>query len=120
MADPWAGGLEPTGRVRFKEMLPTLVLDVAVPILVFNLFTRYGVATLWALAAGGLSPVVNNIRVWVRARQVEPLGMIVIGFMAIGTAVSLITHGVFIGLVSASFLTATFGFTFKAASMSWR
>jgi hypothetical protein len=21
MADPWAGGLEPTGRVRFKEML---------------------------------------------------------------------------------------------------
>ena len=77
MADPWAGGLEPTGRVRFKEMLPTLVLDVAVPILVFNLFTRYGVATLWALAAGGLSPVVNNIRVWVRARQVEPLGMIV-------------------------------------------
>jgi hypothetical protein len=40
MADPWAGGLEPTGRVRFKEMLPTLVFDVAVPILVFNLFTR--------------------------------------------------------------------------------
>jgi hypothetical protein len=48
MADPWAGGLEPAGRVRFKEMLPTLVFDVNVSILVFNLFTRYGVATLAA------------------------------------------------------------------------
>jgi intracellular septation protein A len=91
-------------------MLPTLVFDVAVPILVFNLLTRFGVATLWALAAGGVSPVVNNIRIWIRARRVEPLGIIVIGFLAIGTAVSLITHSVFIGLVKASFVTATFGF----------
>ena len=30
--------------------------------------------------------------------------------MAIGRAVSLITHSVFIGLVRATFLTATFGF----------
>jgi hypothetical protein len=51
MADPWAGGPEPTGRVRFKEMPRTLVFDVAVPILVFTLFTGYGVATLWARLA---------------------------------------------------------------------
>jgi|SRR5271170_3732058 len=110
MADPLAVGPEPTGRVRFREMLPALVFDVAVPMLVSNLLTRYGVAALWVLAAGGLAPVVNNIRIRIRARRVEPLGMIVIGFLAIGTTVSLITRSVFIGLVKASFLTATFGF----------
>jgi intracellular septation protein A len=109
MSDSLTVGPEPTGRIPFREMLPALVFDVAVPIVVFNILARYGVATLWALAAGGLSPVVNNIRIWVRARRVEPLGIIVIGFLAIGTAVSLITHSVFIGLVKASFLTASFG-----------
>jgi len=97
MADPLAVGPEPTGRVRFREMLPALVFDVAVPMLVSNLLTRYGVATLRALMAGGLSPAVNNIRIRVRAPRVEPLGIIVIGFLAIGTAVSLITRSVFIG-----------------------
>ncbi len=109
MADPWAGGPEPASRFRFKDMLPALVFDVAVPILVFNLLIRCGVETLWALAVGGLSAVVNNIRVWILTRRLEPLGIIVIGFLAIGTAVSLITRSVFIGLVKASFLTATFG-----------
>jgi hypothetical protein len=109
-ADPLAVEPGPAGGFRFRQMLPALIFDVAVPILVFNLLTRCGVATLWALAAGGLSPAINNVRVWIRSRRVEPLGLIVIGFLAIGTAVSLITHSVFIGLVKASFLTATFGF----------
>jgi hypothetical protein len=53
MPDPWAGGPEPTGRIRFKEMLPTLVLDVvAVPILVFN-----------RRAAGGPKPAGAQCRV---------------------------------------------------------
>lgn len=108
-ADPLAVGPEPRGRLPVREMLPALVFDVAVPILLFNVLIRCGVETLWALAAGGLSPVVNNLRVWVLTRRLEPLGIIVISFLAIGTAVSLITHSVFIGLVKASFLTATFG-----------
>ena len=54
---------EPTVGFSFAKMLPTLVFDVAMPILAFNALTRLGVPTLWALIAGGLFPAINNLRV---------------------------------------------------------
>lgn len=99
----------PAGRFRFAQMLPTLFFDVALPILLFNLLTRFGVPMLWALAAGGLSPAINNLRLWAKTRRVEPLGIIVMGLLAIGTATSLISGSVFVALIKESFLTATFG-----------
>ena len=61
----------------FKQMLPTLVFDVAMPIVAFNVLTGYGVSKLWALAAGGLFPAINNLRSWAKSRRLEPLGIIV-------------------------------------------
>ena len=110
MADPLAIDPEPAGGFSFKQMLPALVFDVAIPIVVFNVLTRYGVPILWALVAGGLSPAINNLRVWVKSRRLEPLGIIVITFLAIGTAASVISGSVFVALIKDSFLTATFGF----------
>jgi intracellular septation protein A len=110
MADPLAINPEPAGGFSFKQMLPTLVIDVAMPIVAFNLLTSYGVSTLWALVAGGLFPAINNLRVWVKSRRLEPLGIIVMTFLVIGTAASLISGSVFFALIKESFLTATFGF----------
>lgn len=109
MGEPLAVNPEPAGRFSFVQILPTLVFDVALPILLFNLLAGYGVPTLWALVAGGVSPALNNLRVWIRSRRLEPLGLIVIGFLAIGTAASLISGSVFVALIKDSFLTATFG-----------
>ncbi|HTT80150.1 MAG TPA: VC0807 family protein [Stellaceae bacterium] len=100
---------EPAGRFSLWQMLPTLVFDVALPIVVFTVLTNVGVALLWALAAGALSPAVNNIRIWIRSRRLEPLGLIVLTFLAIGTVVSLVSGSVFIALIKESFLTGTFG-----------
>jgi hypothetical protein len=61
-------------------MIPTLVFDVAMPIVAFNVLVHYGVSTLWALVAGGLFPALNNLRVWFKSRRLEPLGIIVIPF----------------------------------------
>ena len=102
-------GQEPAGGFSFKQMLPTLVFDVAMPIVAFNVLTGYGVSKLWALAAGGLFPAINNIRAWTKSRRLEPLGIIVMAFLAIGTATSLISGSVFFALIKESFLTATFG-----------
>src|SRR5208282_5621614 len=110
MADPLAINPEPAGGFSFVQMLPTLVFDVAIPIVVFNVLARYGIPTLWALVAGGLSPAINNLRIWVNARRLEPLGIIVMTFLAVGTAASLISGSVFFALIKVSFLTATFGF----------
>ena len=100
---------EPGGDFSFTQMLPTLVVDVAMPIITFNLLTHNGVSTLWALAAGGLFPAANNLRVWITARKLEPLGIIVMTFLVIGTAASLISGSVFFMLIKESVLTAAFG-----------
>jgi intracellular septation protein A len=109
MADPMAIDPEPAGDFSFTQMIPTLVFDVAMPIVVFNVLTRYGVSTLWALVAGGLFPAINNLRVWATSRRLEPLGLIVMAFLVVGTAATLISGSVFFALIKESFLTATFG-----------
>src|SRR5260221_3737116 len=109
MVDPLAISPEPAGRFSFRQVLPTLVFDVAMPVIAFFLLSGYGVSTLWALLAGGLSPAINNVRVWAKSRRLEPVGIIVMTFLAIGTATSLITGSVFFALTKASFLTAAFG-----------
>jgi hypothetical protein len=62
MATRLAINSAPARSFSFMQLLPSLVSDVAMPILAFNLLTRYGVSTLWALIAGGLFPAFNNLR----------------------------------------------------------
>jgi hypothetical protein len=122
VADPveFNPGPEPGGDFSFIQMLPTLIVDVAMPIIAFNLLTHYGISTLWALVAGGLFPALNNLRVWATSRRLEPLGIIVMTFLVIGTAASLISGSVFFALIKESFLTATFGFICFASLLTER
>jgi intracellular septation protein A len=113
MPDPLPIDYDPAsepGGFSFKQLIPTIVFDVAMPIIAFNLLVHYGVSTLLALVAGGIFPALNNLRVWIKSRRLEPLGIIVMTFLAIGTAASLISGSVFFTLIKESFLTATFGF----------
>lgn len=110
MAAPLTINPEPAGRFSFVQILPTLIIDIAMPIIAFKALTSYGVSTLWAIVAGGLFPGINNLRTWARSRRLEPLGFIVITFLVIGTSASLISGSVFFALIKESFLTATFGF----------
>ena len=94
---------------KFSQLLPTLVFDALLPVVIFNLLTHYKVAAIWALAAGGASPALNNLRVWIRSRRLEPVGMLVLGFLVIGTLASLLSGSVVFALVKDSFLTGVFG-----------
>ena len=89
--------------------MPSLVWDVAAPIITFNALSAFGVRTLYALVAGGVFPLTSIIRGWRKTGQIEPLGIIVVTFLAIGTTASLISGSVFFALVKDSMLTATFG-----------
>ena len=91
------------------QLLPALVFDAVLPILAFNLLTAEGVSILWALAAGAMFPVLNNVRALVQSRRVEPVGIIVITFLVLGTGASMISGNVFFALIKESFLTASFG-----------
>ena len=52
MPDPFPVNLipapEPGGEFSFMQMIPTLVFDVAMPIVEFNVLVHYGFSTLWA------------------------------------------------------------------------
>jgi len=109
MTDPVPAAVEPAGNFRFAQMLPTLVFDVALPIGAYALLTGLGVSTLWAVVAGGIFPAANIVRVWIGSRRLEPLAAIVLTFLAVGTAISLVSGSVFVALVKESVLTATFG-----------
>jgi len=111
---------QPAGDFSFTQLIPTLVVDVAMPIIAFNVLTHYGVSTLLALVAGGLFPALNNLRIWIASRHLEPLGIIVMTFLAVGTAASLISGSVFFALIKESFLTATFGVICFASFLTQR
>ena len=81
MVDPLAISPEPAGRFSFRQVLPTLVFDVAMPVIAFFLLSGYGVSTLWALVASGLSPAINNVRVWAKSRRLNPARMISCRFL---------------------------------------
>ena len=108
-SDLLAARPKPGAEVSLRQLVPTLVLDVPLPILVFFVLTSHGVSKLLALVAGGAFPALNVGRTWVGSRKIQPLGVIVITFLAIGTAASLISGSVFVALVKDFILTGTFG-----------
>jgi intracellular septation protein A len=110
MTEPSEVQPAPAARFDLKQLLTTLVLDVAGPIIAYRVLTRLGVSTLLALVAGGIFPAINNLRSLVKTRRLEPLGIIVMSFLVVGTAASLISGSVFFALIKESFMTATFGF----------
>lgn len=96
-------------EISFRQIMPTLVLEVAMPIIVFFVLTSYGVSTLLALIAGGVFPALNIGRTYAETRKFQPLGIIVITFIALGTAASFVSGSVFFTQVKESILTAIFG-----------
>jgi hypothetical protein len=95
--------------VSIAQVLPSLVFDLALPVLTFFVLTGFGVAKLLALCAGGIFPALNIARTWIGSRRIQPLGVIVITFMAIGTAAALVSGSVFVALLKDFLLAGTFG-----------
>jgi hypothetical protein len=108
-SDLLAAEPRPAVDISLRQVLPSLVFDVALPILVFFVLTSHGVSKLLALCAGGVFPALNVGRTWIGSHKIQPLGAIVIAFIALGTAASLISGSVFVALVKDFILTATFG-----------
>jgi intracellular septation protein A len=96
-------------RVSYVQILLPLLLDVALPLLIYFALTSRGVATLPALVASGLAPLLNNLRGWFFSRRLEPLGIIMLTFIAVSAAASLISGSVLFALVKDSLLTGAFG-----------
>jgi hypothetical protein len=109
MSEPQAVQPDSSAASTFRQVAPMLFFDVVLPILLYNVLTRCGVSILWSLVLSGISPALNNLRIWIKSRRLEPLGIIVITFLALGAAASLLSGSVFFALIKESFLTGAFG-----------
>lgn len=99
-------------------MLPDFVIDGALPAIAYQLLSRHGVAAVPALAAGAIFPAANIIRKFVATRRLDLIGAIVLTFIAIGVAGSLISGSVLFILIKESFITGLVGLLFLS-SLLW-
>ncbi len=109
----------PPGTPNLRAMVPDLVIDGALPAILYQVLTRYGVATVPALTAGAIFPVGNIARKFIVSRSVDLVGAIVLLFLAIGVTSSLLSGNVLFVLVKESFITGLVGLLFLS-SLLWK
>lgn len=110
--------IAPDMHFAVRQVLPSLVLDLAMPVLVFFVLRAYGVPTLFAIVTGGVFPLLNVGRGWILSRRLEPVGIIAITCIAFGTAASLISGSVLIALLKDFVLMGSFGLIFLLSAIA--
>ena len=91
-----------------RSLLLSLVINAALPFLTYLVLVDQGMATVPALAIGGLWNVVELVIEYVRHRRLDSLSVIVLIFLAVGMAASLISGSVRFTLLKESAGTALF------------
>jgi hypothetical protein len=98
-----------TGAPAFRDLLPSLLIDAALPAITYQVLTRHGVAQVAALAVGAVFPAANLLAGFIRRHTIDLIGAIVLGFIAVGTITSLVSGNVFFILIKESIFTGIFG-----------
>jgi hypothetical protein len=118
MAENVQPTVPPSASPNLRAMLPDFVIDGALPAIAYQLLSRHGVAAVPALTAGAIFPAANIIRKFVATRRLDLIGAIVLTFIAIGVAGSLISGSVLFILIKESFITGLVGLLFLS-SLLW-
>jgi hypothetical protein len=106
----------PTAKpFRFAMLVPTLVINVVVPIGILKGLEWFGVPKVWALAWGCLPPALNNLRIWIGSRRLDPVGILMMASIASGTMASLVAGDIFYRVVADVLLNTTWGLVFLAS-----
>jgi len=115
---PTTGGCEaaradPAARpFRFAMLVPTILIDVVAPIGILKTLEWFGVSPIWALAAGCVAPALNNLRIWIASRRLDPVGILMMASIASGTVASVVSGNLFYRVVTDALLNATWGSVF--------
>lgn len=107
-----------SGAPTFRALIPDLIVDAALPAIAYQVLSRHGVSDLTALTAGAIFPAVNIMRKFVVTRRLDIIGAVVLTFIAIGTATSLLSGNVLFILIKESMITALFGLV-CVSSLLW-
>jgi intracellular septation protein A len=99
----------PTGAPSIRNLLPTLVIDAALPAMLYRILSARGAPDVDALCAGAVFPIGHIIFGLVRTRRVDFIGVFVLLFIVLGSVASLLSHNVLFVLIKESVVTGVFG-----------
>lgn len=107
------------GRPPLRALGVSLLLNGACPFALYQILRAQGVATVPALAATAVFPALGILAGFVRTRRAEGLSLLVLVFIVLGVAASLISNSTRFALVKESALTGLLGLAFLS-SLLWR
>jgi hypothetical protein len=97
---------------RIVMLIPTLVIGVVLPIAIFKILEKLGVAPVWALAAGCVPAVFNNLRVWIASRRLDPVSLLITASIGTGVAASFISGDIASRIVTDCVISSAWGLVF--------
>jgi intracellular septation protein A len=74
-----------------KVMLPSLAIDLVVPLAVYGILQLAGVSVTWSLAGGAVIPVIRILVGAVRDRRINGVALFVLCTLVVGVTLTLIT-----------------------------
>ena len=99
-------------RSTLRNLTPSLLFSAILPFLLYQYLTAHQVSTVNALSATAVFPVLGIVLGWLRTRQLDIIGVIVLIFLVLGLLTSLISGSPLFFLIKESVLTALFGSVF--------
>ncbi|EWM17235.1 VC0807 family protein [Kutzneria sp. 744] len=92
-----------------SNWLPTMLFNIALPIITYALLTGYGMADAPALALSGVWPLIELGISFARTRHADEFSIMVLVFLVIGVVASLAFNDARLLLVKDSAVTGLFG-----------
>ncbi len=111
---------QPSGRGLLRSLAPNLLINGVLPIVLYQVLTARGVATVPALVAGAVFPVAYTVVDWTRARRLDLIAGISLCFILVSAAASLISGSARFTLIKESFFTGLFGLVFLGSLLAPR
>jgi hypothetical protein len=90
-------------------MVVTLLPNVLLPWLIYQVLTGRGVSTINALIATAVVPLTTSLYAWLRDRRIDALGIMTLAFVVVGLVTSLLSGDPIFYLVKESLLTGVWG-----------
>jgi intracellular septation protein A len=103
-----------------RSLAPNLIINGALPFLLYQALTGRGVGDVPALVAGSVFPLAYTVWSLARSRRVDVIAAFSLFFIVVGAATSLIVGSPRFTLIKESFSTGIFGLVFFASLLAPR
>jgi hypothetical protein len=102
-------GTRPEIAGRLRSIAKIVIIDVAAPLIAYNLLRSAGMSTVTALVLSGVFPALGVAVSVVQHRRLDVVGALVLAGILVGAVLGLVSHSARLVLMEGSVPTAIFG-----------